>query len=351
MRRRRASHAPSDPPWGGRSSGACWVRFSEARAAADPAPAIPTLTQASTAERHAAIGSLFVFTAAVAFSGKSVLIKLAYGYGVDATALFALRQIFSAPFFAFLAWWSRNPAAEHAGVTRGDWLRLAGLGLLGYYVAALLDFLGLEYVGASLERLILFLYPTVVLVLSAWWLKTRIRPVQLVALPMSYAGIGLVFFEHLQGQAPGGHLLLGGSLVFASAIAYSVYLIGSSRVVHRFGAVRFTSWAMLAATAAGITQFALTHGVDALRLPLPVYGLAAIMAIFSTVLPAILMSEGLRRVGANQAALIGTIGPVVTMLLSAVFLGERMGPAQIAGSLLVLAGVLLVSLRRGGPPG
>ena len=117
-------------------------------------------------------------------------------------------------------------------------------------------------------------------------------------------------------------------------------------MVHRFGAVRFTSWAMLAATAAGITQFALTHGVDALRLPLPVYGLAAIMAIFSTVLPAILMSEGLRRVGANQAALIGTIGPVVTMLLSAAFLGERMGPTQIAGSLLVLAGVLLVSLRR-----
>lgn len=291
------------------------------------------------------LGSFLVFLAAVGFSFKSILIKLGYGYGVDATSLFALRQLFSAPFFVVLALWSRDQALPREALTRRDWLQLAGLGLLGYYVAAWLDFLGLRYISAGLERLILFLYPTIVLVLSAWWLGTRIRGREFGALVLSYGGIALVFLGH--AGAPGGEwdLALGSSLVFASAVAYSVYLIGSSQVVHRFGTVRFTAWAMLVATVVGVAQFLATHGLDSLRLPLPVYGLCAVMAVFSTVLPALLMTEGLRRVGANQAALVGTVGPVVTMLLAVVILDDTLDAAQIAGAVLVLAGVLLVSLR------
>ncbi len=291
------------------------------------------------------LGSLLVFLAAVGFSFKSILIKLAYGYGVDATSLFALRQIFSAPFFAALAIWSRDQALPRSALTRRDWLQLAGLGLLGYYVAAWLDFLGLRYISAGLERLILFLYPTIVLILSAWWLHKRVGRREIAALVLSYGGMALVFAGHV--TAPGGErdLALGATLVFASAVAYSIYLIGSSRVVHRFGTVRFTAWAMLVATVVGVGQFLATHGLDSLRLPGPVYGLCAIMAIFSTVVPALLMTEGLRRVGANHAALVGTIGPVVTMILAALILDEAMEATQMAGAFLVLTGVLLVSLR------
>jgi len=287
-----------------------------------------------------------VLGAAAGFSVKSIIIKLAYGYGADATSLFALRQLFSAPFFAALAWWSGRASPTRAAPGRRDWLHLVVLGLLGYYLAAWLDFLGLRHVSASLERLILFLHPTIVLLLSAWWLKTPVRRAQVAALGVCYAGIVLVFADQA-GQAPvGDQLLLGSGLVFASAVAYAVYLIGSSRVVHRFGAIRFTSWAMLAATVVGLAQFAWTHGVEALRLPAPVYGLSAVMAVFCTVLPALLMSEGLRRVGANQASLIGTIGPVLTMALGVAVLDERLGPLQLLGAALVVSGVALVSLRR-----
>lgn len=294
-----------------------------------------------------ALGAVLVFLAAVGFSVKSVLIKLAYADGANPTTLFALRQLFSVPFFFVLAWWShrRDRADDEPVPTRRDWVQLVGLGLLGYYVAAYLDFVGLSYISAGLERLILFLYPTVVLLLSAWWLKERIRRRQVFALVLSYIGIGLVFAAQIRVTGSTGALWFGSALVFTSAIVYSVYLIGSSRVVHRFGAIRFTTWSMLVATAAGLTQFFSTHGVDDLRLPGRVYILAFVMSLFATVIPTLLMSEGLRRIGANQAALVGTIGPVVTMILGAVFLGEPLGPVQFAGAGLVLTGVLLVSVR------
>lgn len=285
-----------------------------------------------------------VALAAFGFSFKSVLIKLGYGHGADAQTLMALRQLFSAPFFLALALWPGVPGSG-GPVGRRDWGHVILLGCIGFYLAAYLDFLGLQYVTAGLERLILFLYPTMVIALSAAWLKERIRGRQVAALGVSYAGIGLVFVEHVQGGGPQRDLALGSALVFASALVYSVFLIGSSRVVHRFGAVRFTAWGMLVATVLGTLQFGLTHGVGALRMPTPVYGIAAVMAIVSTVLPAVLMSEGLRRIGANQAALVGTIGPVITMLLGALVLGETIGPWQIAGAALVLAGVLVISMK------
>ncbi|MBI1395424.1 MAG: EamA family transporter [Betaproteobacteria bacterium] len=343
----RASRGRSVRPSDARSCAECSDPSSEAAVDAD---ATPTDSQRRGSHVPAdlsgsGVGAILVFLAATGFATKSILIKLAYRYGVDATALFALRQIFAAPLFAAMAWWSRDAAATRSRPSRRDWFQLAGLGLLGYYVAAWLDFLGLRYVSAALERLLLFLYPTIVVLLSAWLLGVAITRRQLVALFISYAGIGLVFFAQVRDTGGSADLAIGATMILLSAIAYSLYLIGSSRVVHRFGAIRFTAWAMLAATVVGVSQFAATHGLDALRLPLPVYGLCAVMAVFATVLPALLMTEGLRRIGASQAALVGTIGPVITMILAAEFLGETMGPVQVVGATLVLAGVLVVSRR------
>lgn len=292
-----------------------------------------------------AIGTTLVFLAAVGFSIKAILVKIAYGYGVDAATVLALRMLFSAPFFVALAVW-QGRGTPPVSVTRRDWGTLALLGFTGYYLASWLDFLGLQYVSAGFERLILFLYPTMVVLLSAWFLRERIRGRHLVALGLSYGGIGLVFFDQMRIGGDQDDIALGSALVFASAFIYSLYLIGSSKVIHRFGAVRFTAWAMLVSTAAAMTQFLATHRMAALDLPLPVYGWSLVMAIVATVVPALLMSEGLRRVGANHAALVGSIGPVVTLLLGWAFLDERVGGLQAIGAALVLGGVLLVSLRR-----
>lgn len=303
------------------------------------------MTPTDAHARGAAVGVVLVFLAAVGFSIKAVLIKIAYGYGVDTTTLLALRMLFSAPFFIAMAIWQGRSSAP-AQTTRRDWLHLAVLGFTGYYLASWLDFLGLQYITAGLERLVLFLYPTIVVLLSAWLLRERIRRHHLLALGLSYAGIGLVFVDQIRATGAHGDVALGGALVFASAVVYSFYLIGSSRVIHRFGAVRFTAWAMLVASAIAIGQFAATHPLSALNLPMPVYALSLAMAIFATVLPASFMSEGLRRIGANRAALVGSIGPVVTLVLGVIFLGEPLGWLQVAGSALVLTGVMLVSLRR-----
>ncbi|MEO8040774.1 MAG: DMT family transporter [Betaproteobacteria bacterium] len=291
------------------------------------------------------MGTVLVFLAAVGFSIKAILVKITYGYGVDAATVLALRMLFSAPFFAILAWFQGRGAPPTA-VTRRDWGHLALLGFTGYYLASWLDFLGLQFVTAGFERLVLFLYPTMVVLLSAWFLRERMRRRHLVALALSYGGIGLVFVDQLRATGSHGDLVLGGSLVFASAFVYSVYLIGSFKVIHRFGAVRFTAWAMLIAAGAALTQFVATHRMSALDLPPAVYGWSLVMAIVATVLPALLMSEGLRRVGANHAALVGSIGPVVTLFLGWGFLGEPLGWLQLGGAGLVLSGVLLVSVRK-----
>ncbi|MFZ5659606.1 MAG: DMT family transporter [Pseudomonadota bacterium] len=289
------------------------------------------------------IGAALVLLAAVAFSAKAVLIKLAYRYPVDAATLLSLRMAMSLPFFlAAAAWAGRDTTVPALG--RRDWLEVLALGLLGYYLASLLDFLGLQYVSAGLERLILFLYPTLVLVLSALFLGRRIRRRELAALALSYGGILLAV--HGAADWAGARVPLGAALVFASALAYALYLIGSGRTIRRVGPLRFTAYAMTVACAAVLLHFAVTHPWSALVLPREVYGLGLAMALVSTVLPSFLMAEGIRRIGAEQAALLGAVGPVATIFLGYLTLGEHLMPAQATGAGLVIAGVLLVTWRR-----
>ena len=293
--------------------------------------------------RQKIAGIMFALVAAIGFSAKAILVKLAYIDSVDAITLLALRMAFSLPFFLVVA--AKENRNKHSlALTAKDKLAVIGLGLIGYYLASYLDFLGLQYISAGLERLILFLYPTMVVIISALVFKHKIGRTALFALVISYAGIALVFMHDMHVLQ---HDALSGSvLVFASALAYAVYLVGAGHTIARIGATRFTAYVMTVACAACLLQFAVTHSVAALNLPFRVYGLSIAMAVFSTVLPAFLLAAAMRRIGSVHTSMIGSIGPVSTILLAYVFLGERMSLEQITGSILVLAGVLMISLKK-----
>ncbi|MCK9396653.1 MAG: DMT family transporter [Methylobacter sp.] len=297
--------------------------------------------------RQVITGCLFVLFGALGFSAKAVLIKLAYGYSqqLDAITLMVLRMAISLPFFLAVALWSANGSAQTKDaprLNRQDWLMILGLGILGYYVASLLDFAGLQYISAGLERLILFLYPTFVVLFTAAMQRRAINRHQALALALSYAGMILVFVDNMAAMASSG-LLLGSLLVLCSAIAFAFFLMGSGMMVKRIGSARFTAYSMTVACLATGLHFVIQHGVKLLSLPHSVYWLALIMAIFSTVLPAFLMNAGIRRIGAGSASIISSIGPIGTLALAFLLLGETLTPAQLAGTALVLIGVYVVS--------
>ena len=293
------------------------------------------------------VGPLCAVVGVFGFSVKAILIKLAYAWHpIDAVTLLTLRMLFSVPFFIAMAWWSgRAPGAR--ALTRADWTSLVALGFVGYYVASLLDFMGLAYISAALERLVMFLYPTMVVVLSALVLHKPITRRAVAALVLSYAGIALVFVRDLQTTADPAALWTGAALVFASAALYSAYLVGAGGVIARIGSMRFISWAMLLSAAFVTLQFAATREPGLLRVPASIYALSLAMAVVSTVLPTWLIAEAIRRIGANTSSLIGSMGPVFTIGLGVTILGEPLLPLQFVGAALVLAGVMLVTLRPG----
>jgi drug/metabolite transporter (DMT)-like permease len=293
--------------------------------------------------RDAVLGVIFALLAAVGFSAKAILVKLAYLDRVDAVTLLALRMALSAPFFLGVAWWARRRHVEPLG--RHDLLLVVGLGLVGYYLSSFLDFLGLQYISAGLERLILFLYPTMTVILSAWLYKRAIGRKVIAAMALCYAGIALVFL-HDVGAKEGG-IVLGAALVFASTLSYAIYLVGAGHAIARVGAMRFTAYASLVASVACVSQFVVMRPWAALDLPMRVYELSLAMAVFSTVLPVFLLSFAIKRIGSGNASLIGMVGPVSTIYMAYLFLGEAVGLLQVAGSALVLAGVAIISRSSG----
>ena len=280
----------------------------------------------------------------LAFSFRPILIKLSYAaHPVTPNTLLFLRMALSLPFFLVIAWWLRN---QKPALTRRDWLAVAGLGFLGYYAASFLDFIGLQYVGAGVGRLILFLYPMMVLTLSFFFLHKRPTRREVIALIMSYAGIALVVSDQVGTSREGKLFLLGVLLVFASAFCYAIYLVAGSQVVKRVGSMRFTAYSMAVATLPALVQFFALESLSALALPANVWTYAVILATVSTVLPLFLQAEALRRIGATEFALVGAISPVSVAVMSALGLGEPFGPPQVVGAVLVIGGVLLVSLKR-----
>jgi drug/metabolite transporter (DMT)-like permease len=291
------------------------------------------------------VGPAFAIIGVLGFAFKAIIIKIAYAWTpIDAVTLLTLRMIYSVPFFAVMAWWaSRTRRAQP--LTRRDWLAIAWLGFIGYYLSSLVDFMGLQYVTAALERLMLYLYPTIVVVLSAIFFKQRITGRIVVALILSYAGILLVFARDLDVAGDRAALWLGGGLVFAGAFLYACYLVGAGPVIARLGSLRFIALAMLASALFIFAHFLATRPLTALLVPLRIHLLSLLMAVFSTVLPTYLIAEAIKRMGANRTSLLGSLGPLFTIGLGAWLLDEAVHWVQLAGAALVLAGVALVTLR------
>ena len=298
-----------------------------------------SITEASAGGAQAGyLGGLALAVAgAVLFSTKAVVAKLLYRYHIDAVTLIAFRMLFSLPVFAAVAIWKMRVGPP---LSVSDRWRLVGLGLVGYYASSFLDFLGLQYITVGLERLILFLTPTFVLLISATVLKQRIGRLQWIALATAYAGILLVFVHDLRG---GGNVVLGSLLVLGSASTYAVYLLGSGEMVRRIGSLRLVAYAMCVSSAACIGQFFLLRPAELLIQPAPVYWLSLVNGLLCTVAPVFMTMTAVQRIGAGIASQAGMIGPVSTLFLGAVILSEPVTTWQLAGTALVLAGIYLLS--------
>lgn len=292
------------------------------------------------------LGVVLAILAAFGFSFKAILVKLAYAVpqpvAVDAVTLLSLRMAFSLPFFLAASFYAGRSAPP---LSARQWLGIAALGLLGYYGASILDFIGLRFISAGLERLILFTYPTLTLLIGVLFLGNTLRRREIAALLLSYAGIALAF-AHEVDLAGGTHNVLVGSLfVFGSSLAYALYLSGSGTMIVRLGSVRFTALAMLVSTAATQVHFLAAQPITAFVQPPAVYGYGLAMALFSTVLPVFLQSAAMHRIGTARSVMIGTLGPMLTILFAWWLLDEPLSSTQIAGALLVLLGVWQVSRR------
>ena len=286
---------------------------------------------------HRLQGILLGGAGAIAFSGKAIIVKLAYRYGVDAVTVLMYRMLFAFPLFLALAWWAGRGKAPLA---RGDWLLLAGLGFSGYYLASFLDFSGLQYIGANLERLILYLNPTIVLAMSVLAFHAHVKPRQWLALIVSYLGVFVVFGHDV--SVHGEHVLLGSFLVLGSAVSYSLYLVYSGQAVRRLGALRITGIATSIACVLCIAQFFVLRPTSAMVVAPEVIWLSLLNATLCTFLPVLLVMLAIERVGAPITAQTGVIGPVSTILLSVLILGEPFTVWVAAGTVLVLGGIWLL---------
>ena len=295
---------------------------------------------AEAGNRQRTVGLTCALLGAVGFAFKSILVKAAYRYGVDAETFLALRMLYALPWLVLMgiAAARRDPRT----LSSADLMRFVLLGLSGYYASSYLDFLGLKYIAASLDRVILFIYPTLVVLFAAFQRRRVPSARLLAALALCYGGVALALIENL--RFGGEHLLLGSALVFASALCYAAYLLGSGSVLARLGATRVTAWATGCACVLALLQMLLLRGVAALIAPVwQVQLLAVALSIFATVLPIWLTAEAIRRLGAGPTAVIGSLGPIITVALAMLFLGETIGLLQLIGAVAVIAGVRLVS--------
>ena len=310
---------------------------------------MPTSSSASAPAAAGSLASRRTFMAglalavvgAILFSAKAIVAKLIYRYPVDAVTLIGFRMLFSLPFFAAIALWKTRTEAPLPWAVQ---LRIVLLGLIGYYLSSFLDFIGLQYISAGLERLILFLTPTFVLLISVLFLKKKIGRLQWMALMISYVGILLVLLHDV--KAGGSNVSIGSLFVLASALSYSLYLLWSGELVQRVGAMRLVAYAMCVSSAACIFQFFLLRPVSMLAQPASVYVLSMINAVVCTVLPVFLTMAGVARIGAATASQAGMVGPVSTLFLGALILGEPITAVQLAGTGLVLSGIYLLSKKK-----
>jgi drug/metabolite transporter (DMT)-like permease len=287
-----------------------------------------------------ATGLLLAICGAIAFSGKAIIVKLAYRYGVDAVTLIMYRMLFALPIFALMAWWASRGKPP---LTRKDWLGILGLGVTGYYLASYLDFAGLSFISAGLERLILYLNPTLVLLLGWLLYQRKIQRQQVFGMLLSYAGIALVFGHEIRLE--GGNVVLGALLVFLSAVSYALYLSFSGELVQRLGSLRLVGLATSVACILCITQFVVLRPWSAAVVAPQVIWLSVLNATLCTAVPVVMVMMAIERIGAGLSAQTGMIGPLSTILMGVMILGEPFTVWLALGTLLVIAGIFVFSSR------
>jgi len=294
-------------------------------------------------------GFLISFTGAILFSTKAIIIKKAFhATTADALSLLTLRMLFSLPFYLAAAFWGSR-RESNVRMNRRQWFWVVMLGLLGYYLSSYFDFVGLQYISAGLERLILFIYPSLAVLINALVFRQRINGAQRWALLLTYTGIGIAYFGELKLDTGNPNFYWGSFLVFLCAITYAMYLAGTGRMIPVLGAAKFTTYSMLVATVAVLLHFGVRGAVNGdyhismLGNGLWVYGV--LLALLATVLPSFMLSEGMKRIGPNNAAIVTSIGPVSTILQAHFVLGDKILIEQVLGTVLVIIGVLLIGWK------
>jgi drug/metabolite transporter (DMT)-like permease len=284
-------------------------------------------------------GILVGIIGVVLFSSKAVMVKLAYQYNIDPLSILLLRMLFAFPFYLAIAYVSRREKKDPT--ERKDYLWLVFFGFVGYYLASYFDFIGLSYIKASLERIILFIYPTIVLLFNKWFLKKGITKKQKLAIFITYIGILITFGSEV--SVSGTNTYVGGFFVLLSAITYASYLVGSGWLIPKFGVMRFTAYVMLVSCICVFIHYGIFSQVDLFNFPWQVYLLGLGIAVFATVIPSFLVSISIKLINSSNFAVVAGIGPISTIILAIIFLNESLTALQIVGTIVVILGILLVS--------
>jgi drug/metabolite transporter (DMT)-like permease len=289
-------------------------------------------------------GVLLGILGIVLFSSKAVMVKLAYQYEVDALSVLFLRMLFSFPFYiCMIIIYSKKQTKDV--IVKKDYAWVVFFGVVGYYLSSYFDFVGLVYIKASLERIILFIYPTIIILFNKLFLKKSISKIQIIAIALTYLGIVITFWGEV--ETSGNDTYLGGFFIILCAITYASYLVGSGWLIPKFGVVKFTSYVMVVSCFCVFIHYALISKVSPFSYSKEVYILGFLIAIFATVIPSFLVSEAINRINSSNFAVIAGIGPISTIILASIFLNEQLTFIQLFGALIVIGGILLVSIKKG----
>jgi drug/metabolite transporter (DMT)-like permease len=287
------------------------------------------------------LGLILAIFGVVLFSAKAIMVKLAYEYEIDSVSLLLLRMLFSLPVYLVIAIFVQPEKKEE--IKKNDYLWLVFFGFVGYYLASYFDFEGLNYIKAGLERIVLFVYPTLVLLISRVFLKTKISRTQVFAIVLTYIGVVTAFSGELDLTSE--HLYSGVGFIFLSALTYAMYLVGSGWLIPKFGVVCFTSYAMIISTVCVVVHYTTTHEIDLLGYPNELYLLGIAMAVLSTIIPSFMVSKSIKLIGSSDFSIIASIGPISTIILAYVFLDETLSLNQFFGTAIVICGIWIVSKK------
>tara|TARA_B100000795_G_C22802517_1_gene442692 strand:- start:2780 stop:3667 length:888 start_codon:yes stop_codon:yes gene_type:complete len=293
--------------------------------------------------RDKIIAIALAITGAILFSSKAVMVKLSYEYKIDSLSLLLLRMGFALPIYLFIAFNSSKQKTTGKLAIK-TWMALICLGIIGYYFASFLDFVGLQYISASLERLVLFVYPTITTIFAAICFKRKINSYKITAIILTYIGIGIAFFGKIQDDVQ-ENFWTGVLLIFSSAVTFSVYLVGSEKLIPKFGVKRFTTYCMIVSSISVLIHFGIKSDVDITSFPWQVYALGIIIAVFNTVLPSYMISSAIQTIGASTTSILSSVGPISVIILSYFLLDEQISYYQIIGTLVVISGVLIISRK------